>query len=99
MNVSSMVRAIQKESEDSVVSRMRKNGLKIGGKYEPSVCRPRHKIAIIVPYRKRHDHLAIFLRYMHPFLQRQQLHYTIFVVEQSGNIILFHKQTHLAISI
>ena len=84
-----MVLAIQKEPEESVVFRMRKNGLKTGGKYEPSICRSRHKIAIIVPYRQRPDHLNIFLRYMHPFLQRQQLHYTIFVVEQSGNNILF----------
>jgi hypothetical protein len=28
--------------------------------------------------------LDIFLHYIHPFLQRQQLDYTIFVVEQTG---------------
>ena len=91
MNVSTVVLAIQKESENSAAFRMRKNGLNFGGKYEPKKCRSRHKIAIIVPYRQRQDHLTIFLRYMHPFLQRQQLHYTIFVVEQSGNVILFKK--------
>jgi hypothetical protein len=41
-----------------------------------------------VPYRNRADHLAVFLRYMHPFLQRQQLSYIIIVVEQSDSINL-----------
>ncbi len=57
-----------------------------GGKYEPAECQSRNRIAIVVPYRNRADHLAVFLRYMHPFLQRQQLSYIIIVVEQSDSI-------------
>ena len=38
--------------------------------------------AIIIPYRNRFKQLMIFLRHLHPFLQRQQLMYRIIVVEQ-----------------
>ena len=40
------------------------------------------QVAIIVPYRNRFEQLKIFLRHMHPFLQRQQLSYQIFIIEQ-----------------
>jgi beta-1,4-galactosyltransferase 1 len=33
--------------------------------------------------RDREDHLTIFLHHLHPILQRQQLNYQIFVIEQS----------------
>lgn len=59
-------------------------GLKEGGSYQPKDCQARSQIALIVPYRNREEQLAVFLRYMHPFLQRQQRHYTIFIVEQTG---------------
>jgi hypothetical protein len=58
--------------------------LKIGGKYKPSECKSRYKLAIVVPYRQRKNQLKIFLKYMHPFLQRQQLEYTMFIIEQTG---------------
>ena len=54
-----------------------------GGRYEPTECRARNKVAIVVPYRNRANHLNVFLHHIHPFLQRQQLAYTIFVIEQS----------------
>ncbi len=73
-----------KETDDSLEQRMKKKGLKAGGRYKPTYCRSRHNVAIIVPFRKRIDHLVIFLRYMHPFLQRQQLNYCIIIVEQTG---------------
>ena len=38
--------------------------------------------AIVIPYRKREEQLKIYLKHMHPILQRQQLHYRIFVIEQ-----------------
>ncbi|XP_066924327.1 beta-1,4-galactosyltransferase 2-like [Clytia hemisphaerica] len=56
-----------------------------GGKWAPTTCKPKHKVAIIIPYRKRFEQLKIFLRHMHPFLQRQELLYQIFVVEQLKN--------------
>ncbi|XP_045036577.1 beta-1,4-galactosyltransferase 2 isoform X1 [Daphnia magna] len=62
------------------------SNLKIGGTYEPTNCQPREKVALIVPYRRRKEHLKIFLRYMHPFLQRQQLAYAVFVVEQFDSL-------------
>lgn len=55
-----------------------------GGHQAPLDCQARHKIAIIVPYRDRLSNLCTFLLNMHPFLTKQQLDYTIFVVEQFG---------------
>lgn len=57
--------------------------LQLGGIFVPFKCRPMHRVAIIVPFRDRQIHLKMFLRHMHPFLQRQHLHYGIFVVEQT----------------
>ncbi|CAB3253126.1 unnamed protein product [Arctia plantaginis] len=56
-----------------------------GGRYIPPNCTARHKVAIIVPYRDRQQHLAIFLNHMHPFLMKQQIEYGIFIIEQEGN--------------
>ena len=53
-----------------------------GGWWAPTNCQPRVKVAIIIPYRKREKQLRIFLKHMHPFLQRQRLYYRIIVVEQ-----------------
>ncbi|KOB74115.1 Glycosyltransferase [Operophtera brumata] len=59
--------------------------IKWGGMYAPPNCTARHKVAIIVPYRDREQHLAVFLNHMHPFLMKQQIEYGIFVIEQEGN--------------
>lgn len=56
--------------------------LGLGGSWRPKTCTPSYNIAILVPYRDRELHLRAFLRHMHPFLQKQYLSYTIFVVEQ-----------------
>ncbi|KAK3088887.1 hypothetical protein FSP39_025007 [Pinctada imbricata] len=56
--------------------------LKPGGLYSPNHCVARHKVAIIIAYRNREEHLRILLNNLHPFLQKQQLEYGIFVVEQ-----------------
>ena len=45
------------------------------------------QVAVIIPYRKRYEQLKIFLRHLHPFLQRQELLYRIIVVEQVSNDI------------
>jgi hypothetical protein len=55
-----------------------------GGRYHPPDCQAHYKVAVIIPYRKREEHLQVFIQHMHPFLQRQQIDYGIFVVEQSG---------------
>jgi len=41
------------------------------------------KLAIIVPFRDRQDHLDIFVPHMHAFLKDKGIEYTIFIAEQS----------------
>lgn len=61
--------------------------IELGGEWKPETCTARHRLAVIVPYRNRLTNLNLFLYHMHPLLQRQQLAYRIFVVEQAGNEI------------
>ncbi|XP_015706389.1 beta-1,4-galactosyltransferase 3-like isoform X2 [Coturnix japonica] len=56
-----------------------------GGRYRPTACEPRSRTAVIVPHRNRETHLGHLLYYLHPFLQRQQLQYGIYVVHQAGS--------------
>ena len=86
-----MTTAILNEDESAVELKMREIGVKPGGMYLPAECKSQQKVAIIVAVRNRTDHLTIFLRYMHPFLQRQQLNYIVIVVEQSGQFLYFKK--------
>ena len=53
-----------------------------GGYFKPQTCLSRNKVAIIIPYRNRESQLKIFLNYIHPILQRQQLEYQIYIVNQ-----------------
>lgn len=55
------------------------------GQWRPSHCRARDRVAIIIPYRDRAHHLNIFLKNIHPFLQRQLVDYGVFVIEQAGD--------------
>uniref|UniRef100_A0A8C2T4G1 Beta-1,4-galactosyltransferase 3-like n=1 Tax=Coturnix japonica TaxID=93934 RepID=A0A8C2T4G1_COTJA len=54
-----------------------------GGRYRPTACEPRSRTAVIVPHRNRETHLGHLLYYLHPFLQRQQLQYGIYVAGSS----------------
>lgn len=56
-----------------------------GGQWKPPDCNSRHRVAIVVPYRDRWQHLLNLLAHLHPLMQRQQLNYRIYVVEQAGN--------------
>jgi len=56
---------------------------KPGGFYSPSSCRPSQKVAIVIPFRDREEHLHIFLFHMIPILMRQQLEFTIYVIDQA----------------
>ena len=56
--------------------------LEPGGLWRPTDCRARHHVAIVIPYRQREGHLKMFLNNMHAFLQRQQLEYGIYIVDQ-----------------
>ncbi|XP_014677244.1 PREDICTED: beta-1,4-galactosyltransferase 4-like isoform X2 [Priapulus caudatus] len=66
-----------------------------GGEWRPqnssAHCLPRHVVAIIVPYMSREPQLLVFLRHIHRFLQRQQIHYCIYVVEQANTTKEFNK--------
>nr|XP_020664627.1 beta-1,4-galactosyltransferase 1 [Pogona vitticeps] len=55
-----------------------------GGHYTPKDCKALQKVAIIIPFRNRDEHLKYWLYYLHPILQRQQLDYGIYVINQGG---------------
>lgn len=61
--------------------------LKLGGRYSPKDCISPHKVAIIIPFRNRQEHLKYWLYYLHPILQRQQLDYGIYVINQAGEFM------------
>ncbi|XP_063768653.1 beta-1,4-galactosyltransferase 1-like [Eleginops maclovinus] len=58
--------------------------LQEGGRYKPPDCIARQKVAIIIAFRNRHEHLKHWLYYLHPILIRQQLDYTVYVINQDG---------------
>jgi len=43
------------------------------------------KLAIIVPYRDRQEHLDVFVPHMHEFLKDKGIDYTIFIAEQTDD--------------
>uniref|UniRef100_A0A3Q3VX29 Beta-1,4-galactosyltransferase n=1 Tax=Mola mola TaxID=94237 RepID=A0A3Q3VX29_MOLML len=58
--------------------------LQEGGRYKPLDCFSKHKVAIIIPFRNRYEHLKHWLYYLHPILLRQQLDYGVYVINQYG---------------
>ena len=56
-----------------------------GGEWRPQSCQPRHSVALVVPFRNRAGQLLVFLNHIHNFLQRQNLHYRIYVITQADN--------------
>ncbi|XP_062391421.1 beta-1,4-galactosyltransferase 1-like [Sardina pilchardus] len=58
--------------------------LQEGGRWKPSACVALQKVAIIIPFRHRDEHLKLWLYYLHPILQRQQLDYGVYVINQNG---------------
>ena len=53
-----------------------------GGKWKPSNCTARHKVAIIIPFKNRENQLKKFVNHYHHILMRQELEYGIYVVNQ-----------------
>ncbi|XP_026198305.1 DP-Gal:betaGlcNAc beta 1,4- galactosyltransferase, polypeptide 1, like [Anabas testudineus] len=62
-------------------------GVQPGGRFKPKDCEALQKVAIIIPFRKRDEHLKYWLYYLHPILQRQQLDYGVYVINQDGDEI------------
>ncbi|XP_052320629.1 beta-1,4-galactosyltransferase 1-like isoform X1 [Oncorhynchus keta] len=60
-------------------------GLQEGGRYKPHDCVALQKVALIIPFRLRDEHLKFWLYYLHPILQRQQLDYGVYVINQDGD--------------
>lgn len=56
-----------------------------GGHFRPKECTSRHRVAILIPYRNREEHLKIFIYNIHRVLARQQIDYGVFVIEQGDN--------------
>ncbi len=65
-----------------------------GGLWHPKECVSNHHIAIIIPYRDRDEHLRIFLNHMHPFMQKQQLNYGIYVIDQVKKVVVYCKLSY-----
>ncbi|CAL8320796.1 unnamed protein product [Boreogadus saida] len=61
-----------------------RENLQEGGRYKPLDCIAQHKVAVIIPYRNRKDHLKHWLYYLHPILKRQQVDYGVYVINQHG---------------
>jgi len=66
---------------------LRHTELAAGGSWQPTQCVARHRVAVIVPFRHREEHLQAFLNVIHPMLQRQLLQYTVFVAEQVSLVL------------
>lgn len=54
----------------------------VKGRYHPGECSALQHVAILIPHRNREKHLLYLLQHLHPFLQRQQLDYGIYVIHQ-----------------
>ncbi|XP_053547661.1 beta-1,4-galactosyltransferase 5 [Bombina bombina] len=62
-----------------------KDSIQLGGHWKPSDCVPRWKVAILIPFRNRHEHLPVLFKHLIPMLQRQRLQFAFYVIEQTGN--------------
>ncbi|XP_072179289.1 uncharacterized protein [Diadema setosum] len=59
-----------------------------GGHWVPISCKPKWKVAIIIPFRQRFESLHILLRNLVPFLLHQKLEFGIFVAEQGFSEVM-----------
>lgn len=57
-------------------------GVTEGGVWTPADCAPRWRLAVIVPYRDRERALKVTLAQIIIILQRQQIAFRIYLVEQ-----------------
>ncbi|KAJ8315778.1 hypothetical protein KUTeg_007928, partial [Tegillarca granosa] len=62
--------------------------LQNGGAWKPLNCSPQHRVAIVIPYRNRYQHLITLLYFLIPMLKRQMIHFRIFIAEQVNITLL-----------
>ncbi|MBN3271183.1 B4GT1 galactosyltransferase, partial [Polyodon spathula] len=67
--------------------------LQEGGRFTPQNCKALQKVAVIIPFRNREEHLKYWLYYLHPILQRQQLDYGVYVIHQVTFLFLSYVKT------
>ena len=68
------------------------SSIEIGGKYNAkNDSNYANTIAILVPYRNRLNNLKLFLYYMHPFLIRQNISYSIYLIEPKSQELKFNR--------
>lgn len=63
----------------------RNSDLSRGGTWKPQNCTAQHRVAIIIPYRDRYNHLVRLLAALVPILKQQNIYFKIYVTEQFGN--------------
>ena len=56
----------------------------VGGHWKPRSCLPRQRACLFLPYRDREPHLLLWLKFMLPFMKKQNMDFRIFVTEQVG---------------
>uniref|UniRef100_A0A6A7G142 Beta-1,4-N-acetylgalactosaminyltransferase n=1 Tax=Hirondellea gigas TaxID=1518452 RepID=A0A6A7G142_9CRUS len=72
-------------SESEVLEMVMSKNISAGGSWAPRHCIARYSVLIIVPVRDREHQVWTFLAHLHPFLQRQELDYSVLIVEQAGS--------------
>jgi len=80
-NLVGLVPIDKKEKPLKIIETLHDAGVKSGGFYSPQSCLARHRVAIVIPFRDRNEHLHIFLNHMMPFLKKQQLDFAIYIIE------------------
>ena len=87
-NITELRGVLRVQEEDVAHEWLKENELSFvhqGGWWSPPQgCFPIQSTLIVIPFRDRNAQLPILLRHLHPILRRQQLHYRIVIVEQSG---------------
>ena len=72
---------LEGDSVENIENRHKKV-LQPGGRWRPNDCIAKQKVALLIPYRDRESDLQIFFNNIHIFLQKQYLHYGIYLIEQ-----------------
>lgn len=80
-NLVGLVPIDKMEKSLKIIEEQHGEGVETGGFYAPPSCLARHRVAIVIPFRDRNEHLHIFLNHMLPFLKKQQLEFAIYIVE------------------